>query len=250
MRLADVLSLAADDLLAGWGVAAEMDPAELSALDQARLRAWSRAAAAVNTLVDPTARVSPHAVLGQDIIVGPGCVIHEFATVRDRSILGAGVQIGHGCEVARCVLGSGSRLAHQVVLCDTTVGRTVHLSAAVILGSVHLWNDDMAHPDRPIAIRLDARTRYPCGRPKFGGVLGDAVRIGMGALLGPGLIVGAGSVIYPHVVAAEQVIPADSVVRPNAPALRIEPRRYRHPAAGEGEPAPTGPHLTLISQAR
>jgi NDP-sugar pyrophosphorylase family protein len=247
MRLTDVLSLAADDLLAAWGVAVAMDTIEVSTIDQARLKGWSRAASAVDTFVHPTAQVSPHAVLSDDVIVGPGCIIHEFATVRDHSILAAGVEVGHGCEVARCVLASGTRLAHQVVLCDAIVGRGAHLSAAVILGSVHLWNDDMADPDRPISIRLDGQTRYSCRRPKFGGVLGDAVRVGMGALLGPGLIVGAGSVIYPQVIAAEQVIPAHSVVRPDTPRLRIEPRRDRQPASS-GEPAPAAQQLTLVSK--
>lgn len=247
MRLNELVSLASDEVLRRWGVAAEMEHIELAHLDGARLRAWTRAYGVAGRRIHPTARVSARAVIGDDVMIGPDCVVHEFATVRDGSILAGGVEIGHGCEVSRSVVASETRLAHQIVLCDAVVGRGAHLSAAVVLGSVHLWSHDMRHPDRTITVKIDSGTRYRSERTKFGGVLGDGVRVGMGALLGPGLLVGAGSVLYPGVVAAQRFIPARSVVRTRPTPLVIEPRRPDRRADPEDWAADDG--MALITDA-
>ena len=231
MKLHEVLTLADDPVLASWGIAAALDDADLeqlgTAVDTARDKA--RAVLAGRGWVDPTAWVSPHAVLGAGVIVGPGCRIHEFATVRGGSILAADVEIGHGCEVARSVIASHTRLTHQVTVCDAVIGQAAHLAAGVVLGSVHLWNEDMSRPDRPILVRTGRATTRLCGRVKFGGVLGDRVRVGMGALLGPGLLVGADAVLYPGLSLSEQLIPARMVARPAPAPIRIEPRRDHRP---------------------
>jgi acetyltransferase-like isoleucine patch superfamily enzyme len=231
MKLREVVTLSADPVLAGWGIAAALDGADLEALDTAReaARGRARAVLAGRGWVDSTAWVSPHAVLGPGVIVGPGCRIHEFATVRGGSILAADVEIGHGCEVARSVIASHTRLTHHVTVCDAVIGQAAHLAAGVVLGSVHLWNDDMSRPDRPILVRTGPGTIHHCGPVKFGGVLGDRVRVGMGALLGPGLLVGTDAVLYPSLIASEQLIPARTVARPAPTPIRIEPRRDHLP---------------------
>ena len=237
MKLHEVLTLAADPVLAGWGVAAALDNSDLQDLDTARdtarrmARDGTRAVLAGRGWVDPTAWVSPHAVLGGGVIIGPGCRIHEFATVRGGTILGSDVEIGHGCEVARSVIASHTRLTHHVTVCDAVIGQAAHLAAGVVLGSVHLWNEDMSRPDRPILIRTGPEAAYRRGPVKFGGVLGDRVRVGMGALLGPGLLVGADAVLYPSLTVSEQLIPTRTVARPAPTPIRIEPRRD-HPPHG------------------
>jgi NDP-sugar pyrophosphorylase family protein len=226
-KLRDTVSLADDEILRAWGVATALDCADLSDLEGARRQALSNAVRSAGERLHPTAEISPHAVVADDVIVGPNCQIHEFSTVRGGTILGAGVEIGHGCEITRSVVASRARLAHRVVLADAIVGRRTHLAAAVIVGSVHLWNVDMARPDRQIVVQLDSGASYACGQVKFGGVFGDRVRVGMGALLGPGLIVGADAVLYPGLTVSEQIIPARSVARPTPVTVRLEPRRDR-----------------------
>ena len=65
------------------------------------------------TDISATAFVDRTAELGQDVIVGPGCVIGAQAIIGDGSELLANVYIGEGV-----VIGSGNRLHANCVLGD------------------------------------------------------------------------------------------------------------------------------------
>jgi UDP-3-O-[3-hydroxymyristoyl] glucosamine N-acyltransferase len=80
---------------------------------------------------DPTAVVSPDAVLGQQVDLGPHVVVEAGARVGDRSILRAGVVVGEDCRI-----GSDCILHPRVVLYPgTELGCRVTLHAGVVLGA-------------------------------------------------------------------------------------------------------------------
>ena len=80
---------------------------------------------------DPSAVVSPDAVLGKQVDLGPHVVVGAGARVGDRCILQAGVVVGE-----RCRIGSDTILHPRVVLYPgTELGCRVTLHAGVVLGS-------------------------------------------------------------------------------------------------------------------
>lgn len=87
-------------------------------------------APAYPTGVHPTAVVSPEAKLGRDVHVGPLVVIEPGAAVGDRTILMAGVYVGHGAEI-----GEDGRLYPGVTLREhVRIGKRVILHNGVVIG--------------------------------------------------------------------------------------------------------------------
>ncbi len=79
----------------------------------------------------PSAVVSPEAVIGQQVDLGPHVVVGAGARVGDRCILRAGVVVGEHCRI-----GSDSILHPRVVLYPgTELGYRVTLHAGVVLGA-------------------------------------------------------------------------------------------------------------------
>lgn len=80
---------------------------------------------------DPSAVVSPEAVIGQQVDLGPHVVVGSGARVDDRCILNAGVVVGDNCRV-----GSDCILHPRVILYPgTELGCRVTLHAGVVLGA-------------------------------------------------------------------------------------------------------------------
>ena len=80
---------------------------------------------------DPSAVVSPEAVIGRQVDLGPHAVVGAGARVGDRCILQAGVVVGEHCRI-----GSDSILHPRVVLYPgTELGCRVTLHAGVVLGA-------------------------------------------------------------------------------------------------------------------
>jgi phenylacetic acid degradation protein len=85
----------------------------------------------VTPVVDPTAYVHPSAVLIGDVIVGPGCYIGPFASLRGdfggiRVRAGANVQdscIMHGFPGTDTVVEENAHIGHAAVLHSCVVGR-------------------------------------------------------------------------------------------------------------------------------
>ena len=122
-------------------------------------------------VVDPTAFVHESASLIGDVIVGPGCYIGPFASLRGdfgRIVVGAGSNVQdssvlHAFPGADCVLEPNSHVGHAAVL----HGCLVRSWALIGIGSIVL----------------------------------DGAEIGEDALIGAGSVVTAGTIIPPAVLA-------------------------------------------------
>lgn len=81
--------------------------------------------------VHPTAVVSPQAVLGRDVSVGPGTVIEAGAEVADRAIIGAQCYVGHGARI-----GADTRLYPQVSIREhCRIGQRAIIHNGTVIGS-------------------------------------------------------------------------------------------------------------------
>lgn len=116
-------------------------------------------------VVDPTAFVHETASLIGDVIVGPGCYIGPFASLRGdfgRIVVGAGSNVQDSCVIhafpgADAVLEPNSHVGHQAVLHGCTIG------SYALIG--------------------------------IGAIVLDGAAVGENALVGAGAVVTAGTVI-------------------------------------------------------
>ncbi|MFG2229682.1 transferase [Streptomyces sp. NPDC048723] len=176
--------------------------------------------------INPTARIHPTAIIGDDVIIGPEVRVHEFSTVRKRSVLAAGVSVGFGCEVTHSFVGENTVLGHQVGIGHSVIGADAHLSANLVIAAISLWNYDMRVPVKEIVLHgPGGEPPYRCMTSQFGGLIGDHVQTGSMITLGPGIAVGRHSAIAASVCMGSIIVPAASVVRSSSPKVIVEARR-------------------------
>ncbi|MBT8139758.1 MAG: UDP-3-O-(3-hydroxymyristoyl)glucosamine N-acyltransferase [Gammaproteobacteria bacterium] len=81
--------------------------------------------------IDASAVVANDALLGKDVCVGPGVVIHSGAAVGDSTELAANVVVESGVRIGeRCYLGAGVTLCHAVEL-----GDDVRIQSGSVIGA-------------------------------------------------------------------------------------------------------------------
>ncbi|MGC3001737.1 transferase [Streptomyces sp. G35A] len=166
--------------------------------------------------IHPTAHIHPTAILGNDVIVGPGARVWEFTTVRGHTVISPGASVGFNCEVTNAYIGARSVLGHRIGINRTLLGDGVHLSANVTVAAIHLTRD-MTRPDRDIVLRLPDGL-YRCGTPRFGALIGDHTQTGTNITIGPGTAIGRHCQINSHTaIGPTHVIPDHHILSPATP---------------------------------
>jgi len=157
--------------------------------------------------IDPGAKVSPGAFVGEQVQIGPGTVVLHGAVILGPAIIGAGCEIragaflrqdvvagdgsvlGNSCEFKNCVLHKRANVPHFAYVGDSLLGYKAHLGAGVKISNVKLtWET--------VKVK-GADGVIDTGLVKFGAVLGDNTDVGCNSVLNPGTIVGRRSIIYP-----------------------------------------------------
>lgn len=214
--LGEVLPLAEDEQLAAWG-AAVLDAVPIAEIGDIAGALYALVVKSGASRIDPSAYVSPLANIGEDVVIGPGVRVHEFSTVRSRSVLSAGAHVGYGCEISRSVVGAGTAFAHRATVCCSVIGRDCHFATSLNTVTCLLSNPDMLNPARPVAFALPGGGRTSTGEPKWGALVGHRVRAGLGVTLGPGAVVGSDCTLHAGVTVATAWIPPGTTLQPAAP---------------------------------
>ncbi len=90
------------------------------------------------------ARIEAHSVI-DGAEVGSGCVVGPFARLRPGTVLGARARVGNFVEVKASQVGANSKINHLSYIGDATVGTGVNVGAGVIT-----CNYDGAHKHRTV----------------------------------------------------------------------------------------------------
>jgi UDP-N-acetylglucosamine diphosphorylase/glucosamine-1-phosphate N-acetyltransferase len=125
--------------------------------------------------------------------IGPNCYIRPCTSI------GKKARIGNGCEVKNSIVMDEVHVGHLSYIGDSVIGEKGNLGAGTITANY----------------RLDAETikvmvkdnLVDSGRRKFGTVLGDHVKTGIGALFMPGVKVGNDSWIGPNLMVQKDLPP-------------------------------------------
>jgi len=76
--------------------------------------------------------IYPFVVIENDVIIGRGCKVGPFVHLRRGTVLKPNAVVGNFVEVARSIIGEGSRAKHHSYLGDTIVGKNVNIGAGTI----------------------------------------------------------------------------------------------------------------------
>lgn len=94
----------------------------------------------IPVLIDPSARVSPTAVLGPGTVVMAGAVVQADAQIGRGGIINTGASVDHDCRLGVCVhVAPGARLTGQVEVGD----RTLIGAGAVVVPQIRVGADNV-----------------------------------------------------------------------------------------------------------
>jgi len=139
--------------------------------------------------IHESAKVEAGAILKGPLMVGPGCFIAAHAYIRGGVYLQEKVTIGPSCEIKSSLLFAQTRIAHFNFIGDSLVGSHVNFEAGALMA-----NHYNEREDKRIFIR-EGKHRRDIGVTKFGGIVGDQVRVGANAVLSPGTLLPVGTII-------------------------------------------------------
>jgi acetyltransferase-like isoleucine patch superfamily enzyme len=174
-----------------------------------RLRAFVAAAPRIRDgLVDPRACVDGEIIsMGQGSVIEGGAIVHPScrlmlgarstvragAVLRDEVVVGPDCMIGVHCEVVRSViLGPFTYLGHFNYVADSIIGGDVNVAGNLMMANTTLT--------RRRSIPLVHRgVKTDSGRSHLGALVGDGVRFGASTTVCPGCIVLPGLTLPPGV---------------------------------------------------
>ena len=163
-------------------------------------------------MIDPTAWVSPLAIVEDGVIIGPGVTIWEFAKVRKGAVIGPGVTIGMGVYIGPgVVIGGNSKIQNYALIYDPAeIGNGVFIGPGAIL-----TNDK-----NPSAVSPDGDIKRPGDWTASKVIVEDGASLGAGSICVAPVTVGAHSIVGAGAVVTRDVLPRSLVVglpaRPNS----------------------------------
>ncbi len=151
-----------------------------------------------NCSIDPTAILNGRVIVGDNVVIGPGCVISGC-------LIGDNVTLAHGNRLYMTALGEhcffpggasayfsvfmqGSTAGQNATLEMSVVGRHSYIGAGAIFTNYNLMSD-------PIRLSVDyAQVEVPI--PVLGGCVGHNCRIGSGLVVYPGRTIESDVVLF------------------------------------------------------
>jgi len=110
--------------------------------------------------------------IGKDCVIGPNSFLRKF------TCLGDNCRIGQAVEIKNSVIGDNTNIAHLSYVGDSIIGDNCNLGAETITANLR-------HDGKTIKTNIKNKL-IDTKRIKFGTVLGDSVKTGIGTLIYPG----------------------------------------------------------------
>ena len=131
-----------------------------------------------NSIIKSGAYIEGPVYIGENCQIGPNCYLRSFTSMGNNCLIGQAV------EIKNSVIGNFTHIAHLSYVGDSIIGNNCNLGAGTITANLR-------HDRREIKSMVKGKL-VSTGRIKFGGVLGDFVKTGIGTLIYPG------RKIWPH----------------------------------------------------
>ncbi|MBI2564595.1 NTP transferase domain-containing protein [Candidatus Woesearchaeota archaeon] len=112
-----------------------------------------------------------------NVVIGDNCIIGPDAYIRGATSIGNNCIIGHSTEVKNSIIMNNSSAAHKSGILDSIIGECCNLGAGTECAN--------ARHDGEV-IRIKQEELISTERKKFGFIMGDNVKTGVGTLIAPG----------------------------------------------------------------
>lgn len=181
------------------------------------LRAQGDALAHLQPFIDPTADVSPLAILRGAVAVGAGsricdgaciqgpvtigrdCLIGNNSLIRGATVLGDRCRVGFATEVKHAWLGDDVCIGPQCFIGDSRIDAGAYLGALVRTSNHRLDADTIKV--------MEAGVLRDTGLHKLGAWIGAGAVLGVGVIILPGRIVAAGTALDPRITVEKNLPP-------------------------------------------
>jgi len=129
--------------------------------------------------------------IGQNCIIGPNCFLRKFTSIGDNC------RIGQAVEIKNSLIGKNTNVAHLSYVGDSIIGENCNLGAGTITANLR-------HDGETIKTKIKNKL-IDTKRRKFGTVLGDGVKTGIGTLIYPGRKIWPNKTTLPGEKVAEDI---------------------------------------------
>jgi len=126
-----------------------------------------------HTIIKAGTYIEGPAIIGENCVIGPNSYIRPFTSIGDSC------HIGQAVELKESIIGANTNIAHLSYIGDSIIGDNCNLAPGTITANLR-------HDGGTVKTDINGILR-DTGRKKFGAILGNNVRTGIGTLIYPGI---------------------------------------------------------------
>jgi len=130
-------------------------------------------------------------IIGENCIIGPNSYIRSFTSIGDSCCIGQAV------ELKESIIGANTNIAHLSYIGDSIIGENCNLAAGTIVSNLR-------HDNKTVHTEVNGVLK-DTGRKKFGAVMGDNVKTGIGTLIYPGRKIWPNKITEPGAIIKKDV---------------------------------------------
>lgn len=136
-----------------------------------------------DTLIRSGTYIEGPVLIGENCTIGPNCYLRPYTT------LGNNCKVGQSVEVKNSIVMDNTYLPHQNYAGDSIIGFNCNIAAGTIIANLR-------HDNENIKFEVNGEL-IDTGLRKFGAVIGDGVKTGVGSIIFPGRRLGSNSSTRP-----------------------------------------------------
>jgi len=144
------------------------------------------------TIIKSGSYIEGPCYIGKDCTIGPNSYIRPGTSIRDNC------HIGNACEIKNSIIDDGTKIPHLSYIGDSVIGRDCNLGAGTIIANLRHDNTNV--------LSMVKGELIDTGRKKFGAVIGDNVRTGIGTVICPGRKIWPEKTTYPGEVVKKDIV--------------------------------------------
>ncbi|HDL74961.1 MAG TPA: glucose-1-phosphate thymidylyltransferase [bacterium] len=130
--------------------------------------------------------------IGKNCEIGPNCHIRGATSINDNC------HISQAVEIKNSIIGSNSKICHLSYVGDSIIGEYCNLGGGTIVANLR--------HDRETIKVIIKKKKVDTGKRKFGTVLGDKVKTGIGTLIYPGRKIWPQKTTLPGEIVKEDIL--------------------------------------------
>lgn len=124
------------------------------------------------TIIKSGSYIEGPVYIGENCVIGPNCFLRQMAVIGDNC------KIGQAVEVKNSIIGDNTGVSHLSYVGDSIIGSNCNLGAGTI-------TSNLRHDDDTIKTMVKGQM-VDTKRKKFGTIMGDNVKTGVGTFIYPG----------------------------------------------------------------